>query len=64
MKLYLTINQKLVDSIDVDPLLREDKTYLEQMKQMLLQRYDELHRLTTSVIEFYLDPLHFDRLPF
>lgn len=57
MQLHLTINQRLVDSIKIDPARREDKSYLERMKAILLKRYEELQEVRAWAIGFYLDPL-------
>lgn len=60
MNLHLTINQKLIDSIPIDPERREDKEYLEDKKLDLQLRHKQLLDKTQTRAEFYLDPLYIE----
>ena len=57
MQLHLTINGKLVDSVQIEQQRRRDPEYLENKKMFL--RFRNQQRLNQSQTdgEFYLDPV-------
>ncbi len=58
MHLHLTILSRWVDSIPIDPLLRKDKTYMQDLKQILKNRNKALLEASKTEGEFYLDPIN------
>ena len=55
MNLYLTIQSKFVDSISIDPQRRKDSTYIENMKQVLINKHQHLLDKSAASGEFFLD---------
>jgi len=56
MNLYLTLNERLVDSIAIDPKRRSDKEYIYMMRQVLQDKYKTSLEETRTGVGFYLDP--------
>lgn len=55
MELHLTVNEKLVGSIAINPERRSEKDYIEQMKKLLNEKYSALIQIG-YISSFYVAP--------
>jgi hypothetical protein len=58
MNLHLTIQSKFVDSIAIDPQRRKDNAYIDNMKQVLINKHQHLLDEAATSAHFFLDRYH------